>query len=168
MSHNDTMSAKIKLTNLHNMLTDKIKTDMIVALKAKEVLRLSVLRGAMSEFTNALVAAKKKPTDQLDDESALAVLKKLAKQRKEAADQFSKGNRPELSEKEMKELAIIEEYLPKQAGQEEVEKVVKAKIEEMGITDISGMGQLMGAVMKELKGNADGAVVKAAVEKLLQ
>jgi uncharacterized protein len=149
------------------MLTEKIKTDMVVALKAKDVLRLSVLRGAMSEFTNALVAAKKKPTEQLDDESALAVLKRLAKQRKEAAEQFTKGNRPELAEKEMKELAILKEYLPAQAGVEEVEKVVKKKIEEMKITDKSGTGQLMGAVMKELGGNADGAVVKSAVEKLL-
>jgi len=149
------------------MLTEKVKKDMQDALKSKDELRLSVLRGALSEFTNALVAAKKKPTDQLDDKEALAVFKRLAKQRKESIEQFTKGNRPELAEKELKELAIIEEYLPEQASKEQIEEVAKAKMQEMNVTDKSKMGQLMGAIMKELDGNADGTVVKEVVEELL-
>ncbi|PJE74372.1 MAG: glutamyl-tRNA amidotransferase [Candidatus Taylorbacteria bacterium CG10_big_fil_rev_8_21_14_0_10_41_48] len=149
------------------MLTEKVKKDMQDALRAKDALRLSVLRGALSEFTNALVAAKKKPTDELSDEDALAVFKRLAKQRKESAEQFTKGNRPELAEKEMKELEIIEEYLPEKASKEQIEEVAKIKIAELGAVDKSKMGQLMGAIMKELGGNADGTVVKEVVEELL-
>ena len=149
------------------MLTEKVKKDMQNAMKAKDELRLSVLRGALSEFTNALVATKRKPTEQLTDDEAIAVFKRLAKQRKESVEQFTKGNRPELAEKEMKELAIIEEYLPEQASREQIEKIAKEKIKEMAFTDKAKMGQLMGAIMKELGGNADGAVVKEVVESLL-
>jgi len=149
------------------MIVEKIKTDATKAMKERDALRLSVLRGAMADFTNELVAQKKKPTDELTDEDALKVLKRLAKQRKDSAEQFANGGRPELAEKEKQELVIIEEYLPQQASEEEIEKVVKAKIEEMDTVDKSGMGQLMGAVMKELGGNADGVKVKEVVEKLL-
>ena len=149
------------------MLTEKVKKDMQDAMRSKDELRLLVLRGALSEFTNALVAAKKKPTDELSDTEALAVFKRLAKQRKESAEQFTKGNRPELAEKEMKELAIIEGYLPEQASKEQIEEVAKIKIAELGAADRTKMGQLMGAIMKEFGGNADGTVVKEVVEELL-
>ena len=150
------------------MLTQKIRSDMTAAMKAKDNLRVQTLRGALAAFTNELVAKGKKPTEELDDAGAVAVLKRLAKQRKEAAEQYEKGGRAELAEKESNELKIIEEYLPQSASREEVERVARTKKETLGITDASGAGKLMGAVMKELGGNADGAIVKEVVESLFR
>lgn len=147
------------------MLTAQIKTDMVAAMKAREQLKVDTLRGAMSAFTNELVAKGRKPTEELADGEAIVVLKRLAKQRKDSVEQFTKGNRPELAEKEAQELAIIEAYLPQTASREEIEKVARAKKEEMGI-DAAGAGKLMGAVMKEFAGRADGNDVKEVVNSL--
>jgi uncharacterized protein len=147
------------------MLVQKIKDDMKAAMKAKNDLCVQTLRGAIAGFTNELVAKGKKPTDEIDDTLVLAVLKRLAKQRKDSAEQFEKGNRPELAQKELSELEIIESYLPQQASREEIEKVARAKKEEMNI-DAAGKGKLMGMVMKELGGNADGSLIKEVVESL--
>src|SRR3989344_1414889 len=148
------------------MLTQKIKDDMKEAMKAKDDLRVQTLRGAMAAFINELVAKGKKPTEELSDDEVLAILRRLAKQRKDSIEQFTKGNRPELAKKESSELTIIETYLPHMASEEEVEKVANEKIAEMG-ADKTKMGQVMGATMKALGGNADGAVVKKIVERLL-
>jgi uncharacterized protein YqeY len=149
------------------MLTQDIRTQMIAAMKAKDALRVETLRGALSAFTNELVAKSKKPTDQLTDDEAVAVLKRLAKQRKEAAEQYEKGGRADLSQKESSELKILEEFLPQMASREEIEKVVRAKMSEMGALDASGAGKLTGAVMKEFAGRADGNDVKQVVAALL-
>jgi len=149
------------------MLVDRIKADMKEAMKAKDDLRVQTLRMAIAAFTNELVAKNMKPTDPVDDAMAVTVLKRLAKQRKDSAEQFAKGGRPELAEKETKELAIVEAYLPQQASREDIEKVARTKKEEMGV-DAAGKGKLMGAVMKEFGGNADSATVKEVVESLFQ
>ncbi len=150
------------------MLTTQIRADMIAAMKAKDSLRVETLRGAMSAFTNELVAKGRKPTEELADNDAVAVLKRLAKQRKEAADVYAKGGRAELAEKELNELKIIEGYLPQMASAEEIEKVARAKMAEMGVTDASGIGKLTGTVMKEFAGRADGNAVKEVLSKLFQ
>ena len=149
------------------MLTQQVKTDMTVAMKARDTLKVNTLRGAMSAFTNELVAKGRKPTEELSDADAVTVLKRLAKQRKDSAEQFTAGKRPELAEKELSELKIIEGYLPQTAGMEEIEKVARAKMAELGLTDASGAGKLMGAVIKEFAGRADGGDVKAVVQKIL-
>ncbi len=145
------------------MLTQQIKADMTAAMKARDDLRVQTLRGALAAFTNELVAKGRKPTEELDDAGAIAVVKRLAKQRKEAAEQYEKGGRKELAEKELAELAILEHYLPQLASREDVERIARAKLAE-GITDA---GRLTGAVMKEFAGGADGAVVKEVVEAVL-
>src|SRR3989338_10584364 len=145
------------------MLTATIRTDMTAAMKARDDLRVQTLRGALAAFTNELVAKGRKPTEELADNDAVVVLKRLAKQRKEAAEVYEKGGRAELAEKELNELKIIEEYLPQMVSREEIEKVARAKKEELGVADASGAGKLTGAVMKELGGNVDGAVVKEIV-----
>ena len=129
-------------------------------------LLLDTLRGAIAAFTNELVAKGKKPTDEVDDAMAVTVLKRLAKQRKDSVEQFTKGGRTELAAKESSELKLIETYLPQTASREEIEKVARAKKEEMGVTDAAGMGKLTGAVMKEFGGNADGGDVKAVIASL--
>src|SRR3989344_8932965 len=148
------------------MLTAKIRTDMTAAMKARDDLRVQTLRGALAAFTNELVAKDKKPTEELDDKDAVTVLKRLAKQRKEAAEVYEKGGRAELAAKESKELKIIEEYLPQTASREEIEKVARAKKESLGVADAAGAGKLMGAVLKEFAGRADGNDVKKVVQSL--
>ncbi len=147
-------------------LITKIKSDMVTAMKAKDSLRVQCLRMAMAACTNELVARGMKPTEILDDAGVLAVLKRLAKQRKEAAEQFEKGGRADMASNEKAELAIIESYLPQMIGRDEIEKVARAKKEELGVTDVSGVGKLTGVVMKELAGKADGNDVKAVVTSL--
>lgn len=149
------------------MITAQIREDMKAAMKAKNDLSRDTLRGALSAFTNELVAKGRKPTEELADAEAIAVLKRLAKQRKDAAEQYEKGGRPELAEKENAELAIIQAYLPQTAGRDEIERVARAKMQEIGLTDSSGAGKLTGAVMKELAGRADGTDVQAVVASLL-
>lgn len=150
------------------MLTIQIRADMIAAMKAKDDLRVQTLRGAMAAFTNELVAKGKKPTEELADNDAVVVLKRLVKQRKEAAEVYEKGDRAELAEKEKKEQTILEEYLPQMASREEIEKVARAKKEALGVADASGVGKLTGAVMKELAGRADGNDVKEILAELFK
>ena len=148
------------------MLTQTVRTDMTAAMKSRDQLRVDTLRGALSSFTNELVAKGRKPTEELTDDEAIVVLKRLAKQRKDSAEQFEKGGRAELAAKEKSELSIIESYLPATATREEIEKVARAKKEELGVTDASGIGKLTGAVMKEFAGRADGNDVKAVLASL--
>jgi uncharacterized protein YqeY len=147
------------------MLIDTIKNDMKEAMKAKDDLKVQTLRGVISAGTNELVAKGMKPTDIVDDAMALTIVKRLAKQRKDSIDQFTKGNRPELAQKEAQELKLLEQYLPQMASREEVLKVAEAKKAEMN-ADAAGKGKLMGAVIKELGGNADGAMVKEVIDSL--
>ena len=145
------------------MLNQQKKTDM----KARDMLKVNTLRGAMTAFTNELVAKGRKPTEELADPEAVTVLKRLAKQRQDSIEQFTKGNRPELADKESKELEVLKAYLPQMASREEIEKVALSKKAELGVTDVSGAGKLMGAVIKEFAGRADGSDVKEVVQKLL-
>jgi uncharacterized protein len=149
------------------MLTQKIREDMKDAMRAKDQVRVDTLRGALAAFTNELVAKGKKPTEEIADTDAVTVLKRLGKQRKEAADVYEKGGRKELADKELVELKIIETYLPQMASREEIEKVARAKMQELGAIDPAGAGKLTGAVMKEFAGRADGNDVKDVVQKML-
>ena len=143
---------------------ETIKTDLKEAMKAKDTDRLNVLRGILSAFTNELVATGKTPQDTVDDELAMKVLMRASKQRKDSIEQFVAGGRPELADSEKTELAIVEKYLPAMMSEDEIKKVVEAKKAELGVTDKTKAGVLTGAIMKDLKGKADGAVVKATVE----
>jgi uncharacterized protein YqeY len=148
------------------MITQQIRSEIPVAMKARDSVKLDTLRGAVTAFTNELVAKGRKPTDELTDAEAVGVLKRLAKQRKDAMEQFEKGGRPELVEKEGAELKILEAYIPQGTPRAEIERVAKAKKDELGVTDASGIGKLTGAVMKEFAGNADGNDVKEVVAAL--
>lgn len=150
------------------MIHTKIKSDMVSAMKAKDSTRLLVMRGLMSSFTNETVAKGRKPDIDLSDDEAIAVIKKAAKQRKDSIEQFRKGGREDLAEKEEAELKIINEYLPEEMPRSDIEKIVKMKIEELGVSDKSAIGKLTGAVMKELAGRADGSMVREIIEGLLK
>ncbi len=148
--------------SLHEQIKDEVKP----AMKAKDVVRLSVVRNMISAFVNELVATDKTPQDMLDDAGVLKVIKRLSNQRKDSIEQFTAGGRPELAETEKAELAILEKYLPKLMSLEEIAFVARAKKNELGITDKSKAGQLTGAIMKELAGKADGGDVKKVVDEL--
>jgi len=146
------------------MLHEQIKNKIKEAMMAKDQVALDTYRGMSAAFTNELVAKNRKPNEILSDEDAVAVITRLAKQRKDSIEQFKKGNRDDLVKEESAQLAILETYLPKLMDKSEVEKIVKTKKDELGITDATKKGILMSAVMKELKGKADGAVVKEVVD----
>ena len=150
------------------MLHKKIREDMTNAMKAKDAGRLMVLRGLLTAFTNEAVARGKKPDVELSDDEAILVIKRAGKQRADSIEQFKKGNRMDLAEVEEKELSVLKEYLPEEMKSEDIEKIARAKKDELGISDKSKMGILMGAVMKETGGRADGGVVKEIVSKLFE
>ncbi len=147
---------------MHDQIKAKIKESMI----AKDTVALNVYRGISSAFTNELVAKGKTPQDVLGDDDCMAVIRRLAKQRKDSIEQFEKGGRPELAEDEKKELAVIEKLLPQMMSQDEIRVVAEAKKAELAVTDKSKAGILTGAILKDLKGKADGADVKAVVDSL--
>ena len=147
-------------------IQETIKEEIKTAMKAKDETRLLVMRGLSSAFTNELVATKRTPQEPLPDEDAIMVITRLAKQRKESINQFRAGGRDDLAENEEKELAILQEFLPVMMSVEEIQKLAVTKKEEMGVTDASKKGMLVGALMKDLKGKADGGDVKNVVDKL--
>lgn len=146
---------------------ENIKEQMKEAMRSKDTVKLTVLRGLLAAFTNELVATNRTPQDELSEEEVIGVITRASKQRKDAIDQFEKGGRQDLADNEKVELEIIEEFLPELMSEEEVEEVVRQHAEKLAVSDKSGMGQLMGSVMGELKGKADGGVVKNAVDKVL-
>ena len=150
------------------MLQQKIKDELKIAMKEKQAVKLSVLRNILTAFTNELAAQKRKIQEELSDDDALRIIQRLAKQRKDSIEQYQAGGRADLVEVEEKELVYIKEYLPQMMGKDEIKKIAVAKRDEMGINDPSKKGMLMGALMKELKGKADGGDVKNVVDKLFE
>jgi len=149
--------------SLQTQIKDEIKQAMI----AKDTVKLGVVRSLVSNFTNELLNLKRTPQDELSDEEVLNVIRRAVKQRKDSIEQFVGGGRPELAEGEQAELLVLEKYLPAMMPREEVVAIAKAKMTELGVTDKSKAGMFMGTLMKELKGKADGDVVKSVVDELL-
>ena|SRR3989338_3248337 len=141
-------------------ITDGIKTAML----GKDAVRRNTLRLVKAAFVTEAIALKK--PDAISDEDAFTVIKRLAKQRKDSVEQFRKGGREDLAKAEESELEILEEFLPTQMSEDEIRKIAQAVKMRIGIVEKSKMGQLIGTVMKETSGRADGAMVKSAVEKL--
>lgn len=152
----------------NSMITihETLKTELKEALKAKETVRLRTVRSLLTAITNELVANGQTPQDILDDSAALAVIKRATKQRKESIAQYEANDRPELAIPEKEELTILETYLPQQMTQAEIRPIAEAKKAELGTDDKAKMGMLVGAVMKDLAGQADGGDVKVVVESL--
>ena len=147
-------------------LFDKISEDIKAAMMAKDKIRLEALRGAKKEFLEAKTA--KGSGGELTDETATKILQKMVKQRKDSAGIYTEQNRPELAEKELAEVAVLENYLPKQMTPEELETALKGIIEKTGAASAKDMGKVMGVASKELAGKAEGRAISEAVKKLLQ
>jgi len=147
-------------------LFDKISEDIKSAMLAKDRIRLDALRGVKKEFLEAKTA--KGSDGELTDEAATKIIQKLVKQRKDSASIYTEQNRPELAEKELAEVVVLENYLPKQMTSEELETALKGIIEKAGATSAKDMGKVMGIASKELAGKAEGRAISETVKKLLQ
>lgn len=146
-------------------LFDRISEDIKKAMLAREKVRLEALRGAKKEFLEAKTA--KGANGELTDETAVKILVKMVKQRKESARIYEENSRPELAENELAEAAVLEEYLPKQLTQQELEEELKKIIAQVGASGPQDMGKVMGAATKALAGRAEGKVISATVKSLL-
>lgn len=145
---------------------EDLKTSLPDVMKSKDAVTLRTLRSILTALTNESVANGGTPQDYVDEATTTNVIKRLAKQRKDSIEQYEAANRPELAEPEKEELAVLESYLPQMMTQEEIRPIAEAKKAELGVEDKSKMGILIGAVMKETAGQADGGDVKAVVESL--
>ena len=147
-------------------ISERITQDITAAMKARQEHRLSTLRMVKSAIKNKEID-KRAP---LDDQEAMAILNTLIKQRKDSVEQFTKGGRQELADKEAAEIVIIEGYLPKAAGAEEITSVVRTAISEMGSPTMKDMGTVMKNAMAKFAAagtRVDGKVVSETVKKLL-
>jgi hypothetical protein len=147
-------------------LKDTISQDLRSAMKSGEKLRLETLRTIRAALLEKEIE-KRGSSNPMSAEDELGVLTTAAKKRRESIEQFQNGGRPELAEQERKELAIIQEYLPRQMSTEELEKAVRDIIAQTGATGPGEFGKVMPQVMKQLKGKADGRVIQETVKKLL-
>ena len=147
-------------------IPEQIQKDMTAAMKARDERRLSALRMVKAALKNREID-KRAP---LDDKEALAVLNTLIKQRKDSVEMFAKGGRQELADKEQAEIALIETYMPKAAGEDEIQAAVRAVIAEMGSPTIKDMGAVMKNAMARFAASgtrADGKLVSDTVKREL-
>jgi uncharacterized protein YqeY len=146
-------------------LINQIDQDIKQAMLAKEPDRLRGLRAVKAALL--LARTEKSAAEELDKDTEIKVLQKLIKQRKESAEIYKTQNREDLYTIEMQEMQVIEPYLPKQMGHEEIEAYVKDLIGRVGATSVKDMGKVMGAANKELAGKADGRTISEVVKGLL-
>ncbi|WP_138204759.1 GatB/YqeY domain-containing protein [Haloimpatiens lingqiaonensis] len=144
-------------------LKERLQQDWKDALKGKEKFKANVISMAKA----AVLHAEKTDGSSLDDEQIVEILAKEVKQRKDAIEEFKKGNRQDLVDDTEKEIQILMNYLPQQLTQEEIFKIIKASADEVGANSIKDMGKLMSAVMPKFKGRADGKLVNKIVKEYL-
>ena len=144
-------------------MLNQLQKELVVAMKAGEKAKMMGLRNIIGK----LKAAKIDKGESLTDEESLKILKSAAKQLKESIDQYQKGDRNDLAEREAFELSLLEKYLPEQLSEEIIRKTVKDIVENTGAESIQDMGQVMGAAMKEFAGSADGKLVQKIVQEEL-
>ncbi len=149
-------------------LQQTIKESLKDAMKSGDSVRVTVIRGLSSAFTNELVATKRTPQDTLTDDEVLAVITREAKRRKDSISQFNDAGRADLATDEQAELTILEEYLPTLMTTDEIRAYIVPKIAEMGDMDASKSGMITGVFMKELKGKAAGDDVKMVIDEILK
>lgn len=146
-------------------LTDKIASDLINAMKAKDKISLEAIRAVKTAF---ILARSEKGTESvLTNEEELKIIQKLVKQRRESAAIYKEQFRPDLYEKEVIEADVLEKYLPAKMSDEELTNIVKAIIARVGAKSPADLGKVMGPAMKELAGKADGKEISAIVKLLL-
>lgn len=146
------------------MLEEKILNDYKEAMKNKDKIKSSTLSFLRAEMMNVAIKKKKKA---LDDQEVIAVIKKQIKQRQEAIEQFKKGNRQDLVDKETQELEILKPYLPAQMSEEEIKKIIEEIVVATGAQGLADMGRVMKEAMAKIGSSADGKVVSSLVKERL-
>ncbi len=146
------------------MLRETLDSDLKDAMRNKDALRRTVLRTMLSEIRNAEINSQ----TTLDDEGIISVLTKQVQQRKDSVEAYNAANRQDLVDKETEEINIISVYLPDQLPPEEIEGIIKAAILETGASSLSDMGKVMGFVMPQVRGRADGKIVNTIVTEILR
>lgn len=149
-------------------LRQRIDEDLKAAMKAREKVRLETVRSIKKVILERESDARSKGSAELTPEQELEILTQLAKQRREAIAQYEQAGRAELAAQEAAELAILEEYLPAQLSDAEVSVVIDALITELGASSAKDLGKVMGAAMKQLKGQADGKLIQAIAKAKLE
>jgi uncharacterized protein YqeY len=148
-------------------LKDRISEEIKVAMKAKDKVRLETVRSIKKVILEKESSLRAQGQDSLTESQELEVLSQLAKQRRDSIEQYRKAGREDLAEQESQELAILEEYLPKQLSDEEVAAIIDEVITSIGATSAKDMGKVMGPVMQQLKSRADGQKIQAMVKAKL-
>ena len=146
------------------MLRDTLDSDLKDAMRNKEALKRTVLRTMLSEIRNAEINSQ----TTLDDGGIISVLTKQVQQRKDSVEAYAAADRQDLVDKETEEIKIISVYLPEQLPVEEIEEIIKTAISEMGASSLSDMGKVMGLVMPQVRGRADGKIVNTIVTEKLR
>ncbi|WP_456443026.1 GatB/YqeY domain-containing protein [Caldithrix abyssi] len=147
-------------------LENKILQDLKEAMKSGDRFKVETLRGLIAQIKDEKIKLRPK---EIEEKDVLTVLNRAVKRRKEAIELYKQGDRPELAEKEQKELEIIQQYLPEQLSTDEIIKFIEQAIAEVQAASIKDMGKVMGAVMKKVQGKADGKEVQQLVrERLIQ
>ena len=146
-------------------LLEQVNEGIKQAMLSRDKVRLEALRGIKKEFLEAMTA--KGAAGELDDDHALKIIAKLVKQREESASLYRDADRLDLTEAEEAEAEVYRSFLPAQLSEEEITEKVKEMISKLGVTDIKGMGQVMGVATKELGASADGKLISQIVRKLL-
>ena len=144
-------------------IKDRLREDMKTAMKEKDQITLSTTRMMISAIKNKEIEVGR----ELDEKEIAGVLAKAAKQRHESAKQYREAGREELAEQEEAEIKALDKYLPKPLTQDEVENLVKEAIGKSGASSMKDMGKVMGVLIPQVQGRADGAQVNAIVKKLL-
>lgn len=152
------------LYSLHMTLYEQIREDMKTAMKARDSATLDTVRMLISSIKNKAIDLGK----EIDDADVIATIKSDLKKLKDGLESFVSAAREDLAEKAKAEIAILEKYLPAQMTDGELEGKVKAKLAELGITDMTSVGKAMGAMMADLKEYADGSRIKATINKILK
>lgn len=147
------------------MLLEKINRDYVQAMKEKDILKAGVLKMLKSSVGYLQIDNREKT---LTDEDVIALIKKEIKKHEESIEMYRQGGREDLAQKEEAELLILKSYLPAQMGEEDVKKVVLAIIEKVGASSEKDFGKVMREVMQELKGKAEGSLIKKVVEESLK
>lgn len=146
-------------------LKQRLRDDLTTSIKARDGLRSNTLRMVLSAITNAEVAGS--AARELTDDDIIGVLTSESKKRREAAEAYDAGNRPELADKERSEASVIKEYLPEQLSIDDVKALVTEAIASTGAESMRDMGKVMGTLQPKVRGRADGAVVAAEVKSQL-
>jgi len=148
-------------------IMDRVTDEITAAMKARDKVRLRTLRGLRSSLMNKTIEKREGGEAELDDAEQLAVVRKEVKQRKDSIEQFSDAGRDDLVAKEEEELEVLKEFMPEPMTDEKLRSTLQDIIDDIGASDMSDMGPVMGRAMGELRGKVDGSRVQSVVKELL-